>query len=701
MTDRARTATRRRVWPWIVLAVVVAASLTGIVIATSEGGPVFLVLNRVAFVGLPVLFAVLGVLIEIRQPGNRIGWLLMGIGGGVLFNVVTEIPIAAIETPPDSLTPAMFLLLWANDFGWITFVFPTFLLLYLFPTGSLLSPRWRWAPWLMVFMAGLLMASFALAAEVGPFEGQWTVENPAGFLEPDTIGVIFTPWMVFLLALVVGGVTAMVLRYRRSADIGRSQIKLVLVAVVFFAVAFGVPAINESWTDPASPVGLLLPIGFGGIPVAITLAVLKHRLFDIDVVISRSLTFGALAVFIGGVYVGIVVGVAELFGSGGRANFALSIVAITLVALVFQAVRRRVEHWANRLVYGERATPYETLASFAKRAAETSDDQLLERIPQLIVDGTGASEAAVWVRSDNGYRTVSSWPDVASARTVNGEGPFADPAADFSLSIHQDGEALGGLSLVKMRGETTNPAEIELLESLADGLGLTMRNTLLTARLRAQVRDLRRSRDRIVKAADEARRGLEHDLDSGPQQRLVAIKVKLGPTRKLAEQHGAEKTAAILADIERQAGDAIQAVREFAGGIFPPLLEADGLAIALAHQTRGAAIPVQIRATGLGRYPRDIESAVYFSILEALQNAAKYAEATMAMVEIAEIKGTLEFSVSDDGLGFDRTSVAFGAGLNGIGDRIDTIGGTWHIDSVPGAGTSVRASIPIRATVPV
>lgn len=247
---------------------------------------------------------------------------------------------------------------------------------------------------------------------------------------------------------------------------------------------------------------------------------------------------------------------------------------------------------------------------------------------------------------------------------------------------------------------TTAPPERELLANLAGGLGLTLRNSQLTSALRQQVKDLQRSRDRVVSAADEARRSLEHDLDSGPQQQLVAVKVKLGPVRKLAEQAGATKTAEVLADIESQAGDAIQAVRDFAAGIYPPLLGAEGLVVALSQETHKAALPVELDTNGVGRYPRDVEAAVYFSILEALQNTAKYAQAASAVVRLSEQNGDLRFEVRDDGQGFDTATVRRGVGLNGIGDRIDTIGGTWSISSTPGRGTSVTGSVPVRDSVP-
>ena len=447
----------------------------------------------------------------------------------------------------------------------------------------------------------------------------------------------------------------MIVRYRRSAYTEKSQIKWVLLAVAVFGSVYGVSVLFTAWTEQSPLTAIMLPLAVAGIPVSITLAILKYRLFDIDVIISRSLAFGSLAVFIGVVYVGMVVGVGELLDQ--RDSVGLSIAATSLVALAFQPVRVRVERVANRLVYGERATPYEVLARFSRQSAEESDEELLGRIPRLMVDGTGASAAALWVRSGDSFRVASTWPADAAGRVLEGGSAFTDPAADFSMSVFHDEELLGGISLTKGRGETISPAEEELLANLAGGLGLALRNTMLTAQLRQQVKDLKRSRDRIVSAADQARRSLEHDLDSGPQQQLVAVKVKLGPTRAMAEKAGAEQTARILADIEAQAGDAIQAVRDFAAGIYPPLLGAEGLGVALGHQTRRAALPIAVHPKGIGRYPRDVEAAVYFTVLEALQNAAKYAEASTAEVILTEQNGDLLFEVRDDGRGFDTAAV--------------------------------------------
>ena len=226
-------------------------------------------------------------------------------------------------------------------------------------------------------------------------------------------------------------------------------------------------------------------------------------------------------------------------------------------------------------------------------------------------------------------------------------------------------------------------------------MGLALRNAGLTSQLREQVAKLEASRERILAAADEARRALEHDLDSGSQQQLVALKVMLGPTRKRAEQAGAIKTAEVLGRLEADAGEAIRAVREFSGGVYPPLLEAEGLAVAISHQTQKAALPVAVDADGLGRYSREVEAALYFTILEALQNTAKYADASTVSVVLWRADRELSFEVTDDGAGFDPSTVTTGTGLANIADRLDAVGGTWSLESAPGTGTTVSGAVPI------
>ncbi len=496
----------------------------------------------------------------------------------------------------------------------------------------------------------------------------------------------------FLFAYFVAA--RLIVRMRHGDPIERRQVGWIAVSVIAnITILLGNVIIAPLGTEDRAFL-LIDGVAIVLIPLAVGVAIFRYRLYGIDTIISRSLTYGALAAFIGGVYIAIVVGVGELLGSD--AGFGLSIVASALVAMAFQPIRRRVERWANRLVYGERATPYEVLVRFSRRSAELSDEELLHRIPRLIVDGTGASTATLWTRTAEGFRTASTWPEDSVRADVAGVDRFADPEADLSVPVFHDGELLGGLSLVKAPGESISPVEASLLADLASGLGLALRNANLTGQLRAQVAELEASRERVLAAADAARRGLENTLDSGPQQQLVALKVKLGPTRKKAEQQGAGKTAGLLSKLEIDTGEAIKAVRDFAGGIYPPLLEAEGLTVAIGQQARKAPIAVTVHGDGVERYSREIEAAVYFSVLEALQNTVKYADAASASVTLGATNGSLTFEIRDDGRGFDTAVVAAGAGLSGMRDRLDTVGGEVTVDSTPGSGTLVAGLVPLR-----
>ncbi|MGI9605776.1 MAG: ATP-binding protein [Acidimicrobiales bacterium] len=561
--------------------------------------------------------------------------------------------------------------------------------LALFPGGTAVSRRWRLV--LLVSAAAMVWLAAVGAWRLAPWQ-----KTPYDEIVDERFGVAGI-WMLLmgpLLLISAASVVSLVRRYRRSSGDERVQFRWVVWALALFVFHIFAYVL---W-DRLGADQLMSTLALANIAVAFGIAIARHRLFDIDTIVSRSVTFGALALFIGGVYVAIVVGIGELLDAG--AGFGLSVVASVLVAMAFQPVRRRVQRWANRLVFGERATPYEVLVRFSRRSAELSDEDLLDRVPKMIVDGTGAATATLWTRTLDGFVTGSVSPAGTARRRIDGTDRFEDLDADYSLPVFHDGELLGGLSLVKAGGETITPVEEELLADLASGLGLALRNARLTGQLRRQVAELEASRERVLAAADDARRTLENDLDSGPQQQLVALKVKLGPTRKLAERAGAEKTAALLTQLETDAGDAIQAVRDFAGGIYPPLLEAEGLTAAISQEANKAAIPVSVRGDSGQRYPREVEAAIYFAVLESLQNTAKYAQASSATVTLAATNGSLGFEVRDDGEGFDPVVTATGAGLTGMADRLDTIGGTLRIDSSPGDGTTITGSVPVEQTVP-
>src|SRR5205807_3360092 len=257
----------------------------------------------------------------------------------------------------------------------------------------------------------------------------------------------------------------------------------------------------------------------------------KDGLYDIDLFLSRALVYGTLAAFITAVYVGIAVGVGALVGGGGRPNLGLSILATAIVAIGFQPVRERVQRFANRLVYGQRATPYEVLSQFSGRVAETyAADQVLPRMARVLQEGTGAESATVWLRSGGLLRPAASYPELANGLLpleVTGERLPAIPSSDHAVAVEHQGELLGALSVAKRRGEALTPMEEKLVDDLAHQAGLVLRNVGLTSELLQRLEELRVSRQRLVRAQDQERRRLERNLHDGAQQHLVALKVKL------------------------------------------------------------------------------------------------------------------------------------------------------------------------------
>ena len=236
-----------------------------------------------------------------------------------------------------------------------------------------------------------------------------------------------------------------------------------------------------------------------------------------------------------------------------------------------------------------------------------------------------------------------------------------------------------------------------LAEQVAAGMGLALRNRTLTDALERRVVELRESRRRLVALQDETRRRLERDLHDGAQQQLVALRVKLGLARKIAQADGARRSDVTLARLAEHADQVVDEMREFARGIYPPLLEAEGLAAAITAIARRAPVPVSVTTDGIGRYDRDIESTVNVCVTEAIRNVAEHAGASRADVRLAEVEGCVLFEVCDDGKGFDVDTTARGIGLTNVADRIDALAGSFRVCSTPGAGTAVAAAIPVGA----
>ncbi len=349
---------------------------------------------------MSLTFAVVGGLIASKQPRNAVGWLFlfmavdMGAGG-----VAAQYARLAVYTLPGAGGAQWALWWWTSS---EQFVYPAgaaTLTLLLIPDGRLPSARWRPViPIAVVTTLVLVIVVGALGSS--PLDGpdnQPQLANPLAVKALVSLhGPLGSLWFVGTAILLVGGAAPLV-RLRRARGEEREQLKwiayVVVTTVAATLVAYGASAVAPQATVVTNNAFLAINIlGFAvGLPVAIGIAVLKYRLYDIDIIISRTLVYGSLAVFITAVYVGIAVGIGTLVGSGGKPNLALSIVATAIVALGFQPLRERLQKIANRLVYGTRATPYEVLSEFSNQVAEAyAADEVLPRMARVLQEGTGA-----------------------------------------------------------------------------------------------------------------------------------------------------------------------------------------------------------------------------------------------------------------------------------------------------------------------
>jgi signal transduction histidine kinase len=307
---------------------------------------------------------------------------------------------------------------------------------------------------------------------------------------------------------------------------------------------------------------------------------------------------------------------------------------------------------------------------------------------QILRGATGAARATVWLRVGDELRPEASAPAdgpvPAVVRDVRDELP--DLPADVAAEVRHQGDLLGALAVTMPANDPADPSRERLVRDLAAQAGPVLRNVRL-------IEELRTSRRRIVAAQDERAKALERNIHDGAQQQLVAMSVKLRLAKQLVGKDQA-KAQTMLTELETETTDAIENLRDLARGIYPPLLADKGLAAALEAQARKSPLPVTVGSDGIGRYPQEVEAAVYFCCLEALSNVAKYAEASRVEIRLRTGGRTLEFQVTDDGRGFDLADPRQGTGLQGMADRLDAIGGSFEVRTAPGAGTTVGGSVP-------
>jgi signal transduction histidine kinase len=542
--------------------------------------------------------------------------------------------------------------------------------LLLFPDGRLPSRRWR--P--VAAMSGLAIVGFVVSAVLrpGPFDAPFDpVSNPLGV--PGTREVMGelngTCWLPTFLVLGLG-VRALALRLRGARGDERQQLKWVLTVCTVAGAATVV--LMGSWMIYAGDDQWRMAVWgavFIAFPLATGVAILRHRLYDIDVVINRALVYGALTLLLGAIYAAIALLLGVALGSGsapatGAATFA--------VALAFRPLRARLQDEVDRRFNRARYDALHRVAAFLEqvRAGTAAPDGVEQLLRDVL--GDARLELRFLLPEGGGYVNVRGGPAVDTPGDVRERAPIERTGTRLGVVLHDP-------------GAQERP---ELLRRVVEAAGLAIEIARLRAELRRQLDEVAASRARIVAAGDAERRRIERNLHDGAQQRLVSIGLAL---RHAQHELGPEAAAGqTLEGALAEVGDAIGELRELARGLRPAQLDG-GLAPALQELASRVAVPVAVDATA-ERFPDGLETAAYFIACEALTNATKHAHASRVSLSAQRRNGSLIISVADDGVG--GAAPRNGTGLSGLRDRVGAHGGTLRIESERGAGTRLIAELP-------
>ena len=621
-----------------------------------------------AFLVLALAYGTVGAVIGIRLPGHRIGWLFSLIGLLSALSVLTysyaEYGLYAADAP-FARTAAV---VWSS----LEPVAPLLVLsLLLLPDGRLPSRRWRPVAGMLLLAAVLLPVSRLFAG--GRLEDPFSVlSNPLGVagsrgaLDALDMGAWTLTWVAAILAVV-----AVRRRLRGSQGVERQQLKWVLAVTT----AVGVVVVLDMGTWFIWPEGHLqermavIGLAFTAIPVAAGIAILRYRLYDIDIVIDRALVYGALTVLLAITYAGVTLLLGTAVGSGSAPATAAATLA---VAVVFRPLRARVQEAVDLRFHRAR---YDAL----RRVTSFLEDVRAGRVPPEDVQAVLRD-----VLDEPGLELRFPLPE--SGRYVDVRGAAVAPAPEDRRRRTPIERA--GMPIAEVLHDTPAGERADLLRRVVDAAGLAIEIVRLRVELRRQLDEVAASRRRIVAAGDEERRRIERNLHDGAQQRLVSIGLalrhaqhELGPGTEAGET-----LEAALAEI----AVAIQELRELARGLRPSQLDA-GLGSALEELASRVPITVSVDATP-ERLPVGIEATAYFVACEALTNAAKHAQASRVSLSAQRRNGSLVVRVSDDGIG--GASLGGGSGLSGLADRVGAHGGTLRIDSERGSGTTLTAELP-------
>jgi signal transduction histidine kinase len=601
----------------------------------------------------------------------------------VLLGASFSTPLSDLAIGPEALHPV---LSWLSNFRDNLYDICLLLFFYLFPDGRFV-PRWtRWLAALLIVWL-VLMSSFP-----------GSLLNPENWPEGPSSAVA-------LGFLFIGGI-AQVYRYRRVAGpLERQQMKWVVSGFMLALVGFlTLTSFNDVF--PSLWSGSLADLVNSTavycfmllIPLSLTIAILRYRLWDIDIIINRTLVYGALSASVVGLYALLVSGLGSLLPASD--NFVTSLVATGLIAILFTPLRVRLQRNVNRLMYGERDDPYAVLSRLGQRLETAlAPEAALETVAEAVSQALKIPYTAIELRHDGEFRIVSEHG------TPKGE--------SVTLPLMHQREEVGRM-LVSPRapGENFSPEDRRLLQDLARQAGAAVHAARLTA-------DLRRSRERLVTAREEERRRLRRDLHDGLGPTLGGLTLGLDAARSTLPQ-GASTTETLLTELKAQSQEAVSDIRRLVHGLRPPALDDLGLVSAIRQEAiKHGNLVIDFSASmegsdlkngltfsvkapeNLPPLPAAVEVACYRIAQEAITNVSRHAKASRCWISLVvdEAWDALVLEVADDGVGVPEGRRA-GVGTNSMRERAEELSGTLTIEQIREGGTRVLARLPLPAKDP-
>ena len=619
-------------------------------------------------------YAWMGCVLLARRPGHPMGPLLclIGLANAISGFVFAYARYTVVHSPGSLPFPAA--ALWANTWDYAPAASLTGLVLPLvFPEGRLLSPRWRPALWAALAFIPLLFAGMAfIPQDMGGYFHY--LPNPYADASFDRLFVALQVLAVACgLAAAGAAAASVILRWRRADRAGRQQLKWFLVVLPVSLVA-----LIAGFFDSGGPVN----VGLGALsgilmPVAIGVAVLRYRLYEIDVLLNRAVLYGLLTAGVAAVYVAVVAVARTVFGVNDR-SLAVQVIATAVAAAALFPLRDRVQRRVDRLFYGDRGVPYEALARLGRRVEESAGtESALNSVVKTIADSLRLAYVALELRLGDEWRQAAAYGEPSSKVTA------------FPLISQR--ETVGRLLVgTRSRGEQLGPDDERLLADLARQTGPATHAVALRQALDA-------SRAGLVTAQEEERRRLRRDLHDGLGPTLAGLTLGLDTAR--ARTAGQPELQELLGRLKAETQRAVTDVRRIVYGLRPPTLDEFGLIGSLReevgrlrHEAPALAVTLDAPDEDLADLPAAVEVACYRIVTEALTNVTRHAHATRCSVRI-QLDHGLDVDVSDDGVGLPE-GWRTGVGIASMRERVTELGGKLAIEPCVPHGTRITARLP-------